>query len=448
MALVLFPSTRLSNLIEAIKDAEQLLGGPTSLVARSVAVYSNGKWHNYGSTVEHCLQSECPESVPPIEFDQVILTQGALSIAESFDLDSFRLLVAGWRDLVGAESGYSFQDSVQPRRFCSDLPKGRFPGWECNLFENLPHRESYSVPGGPFLAPDRDVFAPDVPSLAEFWLRHGRWRDRQNITHEYQLVLEDRRARMSGFTAAGADLTVRIDGLETKGLFCGAAVRSFAGIENRYVTPIADGRAEFHFPYAVQELDLWVMLPGGYALDSYHESPSQAAWGREHSIYNRPPEIADPKVAALKAALSAGESQTVEFKPFIRLRPRDPKAREILETASAFANSAGGDLFVGVTDYAEPVGIGVDLQKSYGARCKNDLTCLRDEYVRDLKLLLNEGVVPPLAIECKWFNLALNSVLCVRVPRSDVMTHLIENGEIFVRVGATNRKVRPSDHLS
>lgn len=447
MPPILTSNASVSELLNAIKAAPQLLGGPGALVARSVVVESNGKWYNHGTVVALIPKDDCPKSVEQIELRQVRLVQRSLVIDDSVDLDAFRDLVTGWRDAVGAPTGYSLQETVQPRRFYSDPRTGSFPRWECNLSEVGVDRPSFAVPDGPLLAPDHNIFAPDVPILAAYWLKASHWSDRNTIGHECRIVIEDRRARITKLRAKNSHLSVVVEAITKEPLFCGASVTPFTGDDYGDFVQVAGGSAEFDFTSAVQRLDLWLMIPGGDALDRYTESPTSGSWGRELSIYNRPPELANPKLATLKVALSSGEGQSIEFKPFIRLRPRDPKSQEIPECVSAFANADGGDLFIGVNDYAEPEGIDDSkLRKCYGKRCQEDIACLRDAYIQDLRLLLNEGLIPPVTVTFDWFDIALTSVLRLHVSSSPaIKTHLIANGDIFARVGATNRKVRPAD---
>jgi predicted HTH transcriptional regulator len=57
---------------------------------------------------------------------------------------------------------------------------------------------------------------------------------------------------------------------------------------------------------------------------------------------------------AAAALIEGGEGQRVEFKPYVKLAPRDPKSIELVITACAFANSVGGSLLIGVTDQGCP----------------------------------------------------------------------------------------------
>jgi len=445
MPPILTSDASISELIDAIKAAPRLLGGPGCLVAKTVAVKSNRQWYNHVTVVALIPSGNRPATVDPIDLGLVQLIQRSLIIDDSFDLDALTLLVTGWRGAVGAETGYSLQETVHARRFYSDPVTDKFPGWEIQLHELVPDRPSFSLPDGPFLAPDRDVFAPDLPTLAGRWLEMPQWKDRNVLAHEYRVILEDRRACITTLVAKDAQLSVGLRTITEEPLYCGASITTFAGKEFHYVVQVADGRADFKFDSAVQRIDIWLMIQDGDALDRYSESPQRASWGRDRSIYNRPPELANPKLATLKAALLSGEGQGIEFKPFIRLRPRDAKSREVLVCGSAFANAGGGHLFMGVTDYGEPVGISAQLQKSYGNRCKNDMGCLRDAYVHDLKLLFSEGLNPPVEVVFDWFDIALTGVLRIHIRSSSgIPTYLIESGDIFTRVGATNRKVRPS----
>lgn len=445
----LMPDATLAELVSAIKCGPILLGDSGSLVVRSVVVRSGTDWFNHSTVATLIPSGKGPNGTETIDLGNVILVRSTRDVDESFDVDTFRLLLTGWRDMVGAPSGFPLQDTIHPIRFFSDPRTPKYPGWHCGLYELVPNMPNVGIPKGPFLAPDRDIFAPDVASLVSYWLQSPQLNDRNTIACEYSLTLEDRRAMIVDLRAEDGTLTVDVEGITDEQLFCGLSVHSYARVESRFVREVSSQRAIFQFDSAVQELDIYLMLSDGYPLDNYKESPWHASWGRERSIYNRPPELVNPTLATLNAALSSGEGQRLEFKPFIRLRPRDTKSTEILSTTCAFANAEGGFLFIGVTDFAEPVGVDMELHRSYGSTCKNNRTCLHDAYVRDLKLLLSEGLNPPLEAEFTWFEVALTSILRVHVHASpgEVMTHLIENGEVFRRVGATNRKLRPADFI-
>lgn len=57
----------------------------------------------------------------------------------------------------------------------------------------------------------------------------------------------------------------------------------------------------------------------------------------------------------IKDIIKNGENKTVEFKEII------PSSKKISQTAVAFANGAGGKIFIGITDDREIIGIDENL---------------------------------------------------------------------------------------
>lgn len=159
-------------------------------------------------------------------------------------------------------------------------------------------------------------------------------------------------------------------------------------------------------------------------------------------MYNGPAMMTRHWPAAV-ALIDGGEGQRVEFKPYVKLSPRDPKSIELVITACAFANSVGGSLLIGVTDHGLPKGVNGGWMKAYGGECRSDVDCLRNAYARDVRQLLREKLVPEISLSFEWHQVALNEILEVRVAPADGLVSLVESGEIFKRVGATNRKMRP-----
>ena len=53
----------------------------------------------------------------------------------------------------------------------------------------------------------------------------------------------------------------------------------------------------------------------------------------------------------LKKIISQGESETVEFKKSLS------ESKEIIKTVSAFSNTKGGRIFVGISNYGKALGV-------------------------------------------------------------------------------------------
>jgi len=102
------------------------------------------------------------------------------------------------------------------------------------------------------------------------------------------------------------------------------------------------------------------------------------------------PKTADQEAAAL---IARGESATVEFKSTARWNLRDKRADKAMEqiivkTAAALMNAEGGDLFIGVDDAGQALGLAEDF-KTLGKRADRDgyenwlTTLLLDAFGKD-----------------------------------------------------------------
>jgi hypothetical protein len=440
-------NSQTADLLEVLSSAEVLLGQPAALFSRTVAVRTQGKWYNHVTKFALLPKEEAVPQHPEVDLGEVFLLDGVLDLQEPLTRDDLRKFLTVWRERVGAPQGFELDDGIGLSRDSPEPPLRPFPRWTGSLNEATDDRGNWSFPAGPFIDPSHDLFAPDVPTLTAYWLGDPALKEQRYVRHDYLFELEDRRGRIAGLEAEGNSLTVTTEGVSMEELQCGASITTHSGLEIQYLQPVIDGRAGFIFDYPVRDLDVWLMLPAGHGLDNYRESPSHASWGRGKAIYNRPPPLSDAHLRDLSQALDGGEDSHTEFKPFIRLRPRDAKATELLETTSAFSNGQGGLILLGVTDYGEPVGPKGILQKAYGQECKRDLECQKVQYEKDLLRLFNEGLIPPVAPEFRWYEVAHEPVLQISIHRAPSPTYLIESGEVFRRVGATNKKLRPADEF-
>ena len=93
------------------------------------------------------------------------------------------------------------------------------------------------------------------------------------------------------------------------------------------------------------------------------------------------------------------------------------------------------------------MGVEVDLNREYGSQYPESANRLA-AYEKDVRKLINEGTAPTLEVKFFWHEIALRSILEVRVPVSQARVHLIENGEIYRRSGGTNRKWRPVEAMA
>lgn len=434
-----------AELSQLVGEYRELGHESWTLLVRTVATRFNGKWWNFGTSASLVDGKSADEKIIRLRED-VTLVEAWTPGDRPLTVSELGQRLTVWRKVLGAELDYPFQEGVYLNREYSDPRHESWPRWSANLYEQVPGNPTANVPDGPFLSVSDQLFAPDIPRLASRYLGGDRWGSRNVASNEYLISIPDRRARIGEIRVADDELIINIKRNTTVAFFLSVVAVSYSGQVFERVLKVDGEHGRVKPPFAVQTLDLWISLSDGYALDHYHESPHRCSWGPELSLFNRPARSSD-RLLPLTSALAGGESETVEFKPYIRFRPRDSKADELLETVSAFTNASGGDIYIGVTDHGEPKGVERELSTDYGKECRDSVQCKQDAYVRDLKKLITEGLTPAIAPEIHWHEIAHRSILQVRVPTSSTIVSLITNGDVFRRAGATNRKLRPGDLL-
>lgn len=412
------------------------------LSVKTVAAQANsGKWYNFGTTMY--VNAGEPGQ------DQNISVGGAALIAHNYEItevnsvDDLRRILAQWRLDLGQPSGFSFQ----PRSTFSRVPSRnsfmRSPCWLFELREQADDLNMYQTVSGPFSSPSHNLFAEDIGHLAADWLRYPEMSQRSgSISHQYVVFVPDARAELESLVAEGNDLTVRVIS-DSASLFCGAVSTGFRGDVHRQIVPFDGNAAILKFSGAVKTLRLWVLDNIGRWLDRYSETESGSSWGR--GLY-QPQPVHDQTAISLTAALDSGETNKVEFKPYVKAARADFKCEEVLQSIIAFANTNGGDIFIGVNDRGEIEGVDRGIKSDYASQCKGDGSCMEDSYVKDLKKVVAEGIDPAPSTAFDWISFSTFRVLRISVGQSPNKPYtLVANGNIYMRTGATNRSIRRSD---
>lgn len=135
--------------------------------------------------------------------------------------------------------------------------------------------------------------------------------------------------------------------------------------------------------------------------------------------------------------VAGGESDRVEFKPFVDPDERRQRKKydELARTVSAFANSRGGDLLIGVQDDAVIGGLSAAARAWAGDEFEPAI----DAYERRLRSDMQREIHPTPTFEFSVVAFGDEHVLRVSVEPADD-TPVLYRGDTFVRRGSTSRK--------
>lgn len=438
----------LANVVTMLNRATDFLGGHGRFTVRSVVVRAGNQWFNH-VTVMHFGLSDgpiSPRDVVPLT--DAVLVESQFDGQHEMSVDDLQAMATSWQEAVSLTDRRELQEQTSVHRTFSDSREpDRWPCWECRLSERPPSSGAPYPAPGPYLHVERSLFAHSLSDLTTQWVKLRHWENQTNVMQEYRLLIEDRRGRVVGLELLDEFLSVSVDALDDRPYHCAVRTKSLAGSYHKAIQPVVGETTSFHVEGPADELDVWLMSDDGEVLDRYSEGPAYASWGRENSVYNGSAAL-DRDWPAVVALIEGGESQRVEFKPYVRLSPPDPKSIELAIAACAFANSLGGSILIGVTNHGLSKGVDGEWLKAYGKDCKHDLECLRNAYARDVRHLLREKLVPEVSLSFTWHQVALHEILEVRVGPSNTLVSLIESGDIFKRVGATSRKMRPDQAIA
>jgi hypothetical protein len=351
--------------------------------------------------------------------------------------------ITHWRAVLEVPNSFPFQEHLNVLSWSSHTQFFEQPAWVLSLYEKSNDGGNGNGPNAPFFNAEVPLFAASLTDLTEHWLRFDR-RERNTGSQEYLLVLPDSRGWFTAFHRDDEQVHVTVSHNGDHKVFCAYSGDSARGKKSRAVKPISGLSAVFDFPSDLNSIEFFLLTDDGEVLDTFRENAYGHNWGESVLRQHR----TSLPSGHLQEALLSGEMDTVEFKSGIDCAPRDTKSLELIQTATAFANTSGGAIYIGISDNAEPKGIAVPLKKRYAAPAQGEIEKMKELYVRDLRKLLDEGITPVVNYEFEWLEIALQPILEIRVSRSENVVHsVVENGQIYLRAGATNRKVRGDDML-
>jgi len=370
----------------------------------------------------------------------VHLSGKASEITSSDDLRSF---MASWQLLIdGGVKNISFQTQVQIYRESSQNQFCEYPAWHA-IFHYTYSSSISTIPDGPFFDPNSDFFAINIGDAAAQWLNMQHMRAQLSIQNQVELLLPDRRAYVKDIGRRETTITVSVITNITENLFCAIVATDYDSKNHHFHAVVQNNLAEIDLLITPKTIQIFLMGADGFCYDNYYEDEYRRT--RIKSVLTPSRQLSDQTYKDFIDDLNGGENEVIEFKEWISTERENKKSYELLKVISAFANSRGGSLYIGVTDELEIKGLEKQLL-AYSNRKNNIFDVNRNEYVQNLKRIIGEGISPIIIPKIQWITHAGHHILRLIVPQGkDAPYQIIETQDIFIRRGGSCTKARVSD---
>jgi len=309
---------------------------------------------------------------------------------------------------------------------------------------SLPREEHLS--GQDFLDAERGIYFPDSETLINYWMpfspAYGRSDGRMGSVH---LIIPEERAYFVNVTHNEKRIKAELSGGTLNNeIMLAAAMMSHDGLAHDSQM-VKGTNAQFLLPAGTTSWTLVLYSKAGEVFDSWTN--------RYFSTLNGMPPNGDFE-ASVRAALKQGEGLQIEFKPFLHLpmagrgqkqeKSQKSKFPEILRTIVAMANADGGQVFLGISDHLELDPEAALLRK--WAQADWDIGIL-EKYCKVLLATLNDRLVlsVPLSVSYGTVDDAPIIMITVQPNNKDQLSNIDEDATLWVRRGASNKRVPPSE---
>lgn len=435
-----FGAVSLSTIATCLHDAPQRLKVLDRVMVRALFVKNDEKWVHASSlmSVGHEATTtkinETRSAGPLMLFCRELRASEIASPQDLIEAFSWRLEDGSWHSP-------NFQENVQVRRQRSGGSWGAWPCWILGLYDQT-SRQSAQAPHAPFYDPVSKAYADSFGEVLGDWLGDPQQRETSQVTNQYTALVRDGRARFTSLSlregAKNDQLRVEI---EARGVACDMAVvrTDYEGRKTNQVAAVVAGTATVDVPTPFTMLEAVLLDNGtGEWLDEAHDR----VMTRLRDGYGDP-------LDAMMSDLARGECDTVEFKPLISLDRTDSKAMELLKVVTAFANTHGGALYIGISDDAEIIGVSGELYRRGGPSLGVTPEAARAKYAEVLGRLLTQGITPLVRFKMDWVQPTGHHVLRVIVePGGNLPHQVVETGDYWHRRGATCRKGLGPRHVA
>ena len=436
-------TVKLQDVTAAFSSAARTLRAGDDVVFKTVLFRDqNKKWTPFASVLRVGTEPMAADDLSETNAGPLKLVSVNGGTDEIATSDGLREFLNHWRTLVSPADGVGFQESVHVLRRPSLNEWCALPAWVFTLYTSASLGRA-EVPAGPFFNPLTGFFALTVGDAAELWLHVPNLHGRESPQDGVDVILADARAWIAQLWREEDVIRMRVKGELAVELFFTAIATDFEGKRHHLRELVRNGEGALQLPRPMRAIEGFLVGADGFPYDQFSED--ERGRSRDTSLLAAPVAYEGQTSRQLLHALERGEDEQTEFKEWIPTQREHEKSYELLKVISAFANTGGGVLYIGISDELEIKGTGRQLYEYGGGKVK-EMTTLRAEYAMELKRVVGEGLSPPVQAQFEWVTHANLWVLRIEVPRSERPPHeIVERGEIYVRRGANCKRASPGE---
>lgn len=333
-------------------------------------------------------------------------------------------------------------------------------GISLGSYELLPSENDYSTLPGYFYEAGSDSIAISQEPLIDYrapffpsayhavhdWVNIRNFhQDRDSRMGAVLIFLPECRTRLSLLAISDGILKVGTPSASTAETLALKVVGSFRekGGGNRTISErLGDKPLEIPVLETLDSLELYLVGADNRIFDYHREGPFYSRGYRRLMAKDNAP---DSNGLVVQRAIESGETETVEFKPYIELG--NPKLKEVVETTVAFANTRGGAILLGVNDHCVVEGvekevgrIAMKTGKPIEEALKTYVGGLRQRVIGDLNRTL------PLTFSEERAD--GHRVLVITVPEGPEKPYFQPQSKIvYIRRGANNVVANPETEI-
>jgi len=294
---------------------------------------------------------------------------------------------------------------------------------------------------GELLSPNQPYY-PDLHEAVKDWLPFPIYQGSSDQKNgEIILLLPETRAYFEDAIPHENSVDLRISGAEANklDLEVKGAWWDEDGIHH-FTENVHEGNALLNVPDHAKRLDYVLVDTAGAVYDFQQEDVYRHTGLGRKSKTDQARSLAN----LVTEACLKGEGPRIEFKPFIY--PEDSKLFEVIKTVVAFANSEGGNIFLGISNGCEIDGIDIPLKK-WAESDADEEACTR--YLGEIRGKIRDKLQSEVQIIFRHVTIDKHLIGIIEVSEAigkPVTIH--QDKSLYIRRGSSNTKASPEEWAS